>query len=165
MHNLGIKISELRKKSAMTQSELAEALGVSAQAVSKWEIGSSYPDISLMPKLAKILNTSIDYLLIDKNLPETRYENPTESKKNINDMILKIKILDKGDKVNVNLPLALFKMGIDLSSSLNLNGNNLNDKLKDIDFNTLIAMAEKGILGKLVEIEGADGEIVTISIE
>lgn len=165
MHNLGIKISELRKKSAMTQSELAEALGVSAQAVSKWEIGSSYPDISLMPKLAKILNTSIDYLLIDENLPETRYENPTESKKNINDMILKIKILDKGDKVNVNLPLALFKMGIDLSSSLNLNGNNLNDKLKDIDFNTLIAMAEKGILGKLVEIEGADGEIVTISIE
>lgn len=165
MHNLGIKISELRKKSAMTQSELAEALGVSAQAVSKWEIGSSYPDISLMPKLAKILNTSIDYLLIDENLPETRYENPTESKKNINDMILKIKVLDKGDKVNVNLPLALFKMGIDLSSSLNLNGNNLNDKLKDIDFNTLIAMAEKGILGKLVEIEGADGEIVTISIE
>ncbi len=118
-----------------------------------------------MPKLAKILNTSIDYLLIDENLPETRYENPTESKKNINDMILKIKVLDKGDKVNVNLPLALFKMGIDLSSSLNLNGNNLNDKLKDIDFNTLIAMAEKGILGKLVEIEGADGEIVTISIE
>lgn len=165
MHNLGIKISELRKKSAMTQSELAEALGVSAQAVSKWEIGSSYPDISLMPKLAKILNTSIDYLLIDENLPETRYENPTESKKNINDMILKIKVLDKGDKVNLNLPLALFKMGIDLSSSLNLNGNNLNDKLKDIDFNTLIAMAEKGILGKLVEIEGADGEIVTISIE
>ncbi|MGF0039715.1 helix-turn-helix domain-containing protein [Peptoniphilaceae bacterium SGI.131] len=165
MHNLGIKISELRKKSAMTQSELAEALGVSAQAVSKWEIGSSYPDISLMPKLAKILNTSIDYLLIDENLPETRYENPTESKKNINDMILKIKVLDKGDKVNVNLPLALFKMGIDLSSSLNLNGNNLNDKLKNIDFNTLIAMAEKGILGKLVEIEGADGEIVTISIE
>lgn len=46
----------------MTQEQLAKALHVSAQAVSKWEIGSSLPDIQLLPALSVALGTSIDSL-------------------------------------------------------------------------------------------------------
>lgn len=74
MYNLGAKIAELRKKQSLTQSELAELLNVSAQAVSKWEIGASYPDIALLPQIAGLLQCSTDYLLLEDAVPETKYE-------------------------------------------------------------------------------------------
>ena len=52
--NIGKNIASLRKKSGMTQEELAARLNVSAQAVSKWENESSCPDISLLPDIADI---------------------------------------------------------------------------------------------------------------
>ncbi len=56
-------ISKIRKEKNMTQKELAKFLNVSDKAVSKWERGESYPDVALLPILAKILNISIDELL------------------------------------------------------------------------------------------------------
>lgn len=61
--NLGNNISEKRKAKGMTQEELAAGLGVSPQAVSKWENNLSCPDISLLPAIAKIFGVSIDELL------------------------------------------------------------------------------------------------------
>ena len=55
------KLSELRKTHKVTQEQLAQHLGVSAQAVSKWENGS-YPDGDLLPKIADFFDVSIDYL-------------------------------------------------------------------------------------------------------
>ena len=46
--NLGIKIRELRRRDGRTQENLAEALGVTAQAVSRWESGGGYPDMNLI---------------------------------------------------------------------------------------------------------------------
>ena len=57
------KISELRKAKNLTQEQLGEQLGVSGQAVSKWENGSSMPDILLLPELCELLDTSLDALL------------------------------------------------------------------------------------------------------
>lgn len=54
---------KLRKKTAITQEILANKLGVSFQAVSKWENAQTFPDISLLPDIAKIFNTNIDSLL------------------------------------------------------------------------------------------------------
>lgn len=56
-------ISKRRKESRLTQNQLAQSLGVSFQAVSKWENGTAYPDIAILPKLAAILNTTTDALL------------------------------------------------------------------------------------------------------
>ncbi len=56
-------IQRLRKERGMTQEALATELGISYQAVSKWETGQSYPDIELLPVLTDILETSIDALL------------------------------------------------------------------------------------------------------
>ncbi len=57
--NMANFISELRKGKNLTQKELADRLGVTDKAVSKWERGKSYPDITLFPKLAEILGVSI----------------------------------------------------------------------------------------------------------
>lgn len=61
--NLGIKIKELRTENNLTQEDLAEQLGVSFQAVSRWETGVTYPDITLLPVLASMFNVTVDYLL------------------------------------------------------------------------------------------------------
>lgn len=61
--NLGIKVKELRMENNLTQEDLAEQLGVSFQAVSRWETGVTYPDITLLPVLANMFDVTVDYLL------------------------------------------------------------------------------------------------------
>lgn len=60
---VGRQINNLRRLRRLTQSQLGERLNISFQAVSKWERGESLPDVALLPALASILETSIDYIL------------------------------------------------------------------------------------------------------
>jgi transcriptional regulator with XRE-family HTH domain len=60
---LGKRIAKNRKKLNLTQDQLAEKLGVTAQAVSKWENDQSCPDISMLPRLAELFGISIDELM------------------------------------------------------------------------------------------------------
>lgn len=60
---LGKRIVANRKKKGMTQDQLAEKLGITAQAVSKWENDQSCPDITMLPKLAEIFGVTTDALL------------------------------------------------------------------------------------------------------
>ena len=62
--SIGNQILLLRKRNGYTQEELAEKLEVSAQAISKWENGHTLPETALLPLLAKLLNTSIDSILM-----------------------------------------------------------------------------------------------------
>ena len=62
---LGLTIRSFREKNHMTQADLAARLGVTDKAVSKWERGISYPDVSLFPKLADIIGVTADDLLKD----------------------------------------------------------------------------------------------------
>ena len=52
--NIGQKIKQLRFQRSLTQDQLAERLGISAQAVSKWENAVSMPDISILPTLSEV---------------------------------------------------------------------------------------------------------------
>lgn len=61
--NLGKVLVEQRRRMGITQDELASYLGVSKAAVSKWETGATYPDITLLPQLAAFFNIRIDELL------------------------------------------------------------------------------------------------------
>jgi Predicted transcriptional regulator len=63
MMNIGETIKKLRREKDMTQEQLAEYLNITTQAVSKWETGLSLPDITLVPMLANIFDTSADVLL------------------------------------------------------------------------------------------------------
>ena len=60
---LGTMIAELRKQHGMTQLELAEKMGVTDKAVSKWERDLSCPDINSIPNLAEILGVSVEELM------------------------------------------------------------------------------------------------------
>ena len=59
----GTTIAALRKAHGMTQLELAEKMGVTDKAVSKWERDLSFPDVSSLPKLAEIFGVSVDELM------------------------------------------------------------------------------------------------------
>lgn len=63
MNSVGKQIALLRKEKGLTQNDLGERLGVSFQAVSKWERGETLPDTALLPDLAAVLETSIDRIL------------------------------------------------------------------------------------------------------
>ncbi|MDO4607812.1 MAG: helix-turn-helix transcriptional regulator [Clostridia bacterium] len=67
MQELGKRIAELRAKTNMTQIELAEKLGITDRAISKWENGNSYPDITFLPILADLFNVTIDYIIRGKS--------------------------------------------------------------------------------------------------
>lgn len=60
---IGKRIETLRKKCGITQQKLAEKLSVTDKAISKWENGSGYPDITFLPKIATYFGVTIDYLI------------------------------------------------------------------------------------------------------
>ena len=75
MINIGETIAAMRKEKAMTQEQLSEIFGVSIAAVSKWETGTAYPDIELLPKIAVFFDISIDRLLgYDMSKTETNID-------------------------------------------------------------------------------------------
>lgn len=95
---LGMMISSLRKEKGMTQLELAEKMGVTDKAVSKWERDLSYPDLNSIPKLAEIFGVSVEDLM------QNRLESQREEKKDITPlvhMILKAIALAMGVSVVV----------------------------------------------------------------
>ena len=63
MNYLPANLKKYRIQKELTQEEVADFLGITAQSVSKWERGESYPDITLLPALANIFETSVDLLL------------------------------------------------------------------------------------------------------
>lgn len=72
----GTMIAALRKEQSMTQLELAEKMGVTDKAVSKWERDLSFPDVKSIPKLAEIFNVSMDELMqIQTHMKENTNDN------------------------------------------------------------------------------------------
>ena len=67
--NLGNQIRINRRRMNLTQEQLAEKFGTSPQAISRWEIGATYPDIEMLPMIASFFETSVDALFTEKNQP------------------------------------------------------------------------------------------------
>ena len=164
MDTIGKRISEYRKKKNLKQDELAEMLGVSPQAVSKWENDLSCPDISLLPELSRILGVSIDEIVQGKKEEPIVSILPEEQRKDINKLMLRIVVdSEDGDRVRVNLPMALVKVAIETGISMpQINGS---EALKNIDFAQIFTLVENGAIGNLVEVDSADGDTVRIFVE
>lgn len=68
------KLQQLRKEKALTQERLADLIGVSRQAVAKWEMGHSYPDMMNLVALSDLFRVSIDYLVKDNGDEHGRFD-------------------------------------------------------------------------------------------
>ena len=160
---LGKNIAKYRNQKGLTQDQLAEHFGVTAQAVSKWETGNSCPDVLLLTTIADFFHITVDELLRGETAAETRLV-PEDERKDVDKMLLKI-VVDsaKGDRVRLNLPLPLVKLALELGMQMpEVNGI---EALKNLDLNAILQMVDRGVIGKLVEVESAEGDIVEISVE
>lgn len=88
---IGKFISSSRKNKSLTQEQLAEKLGVSINAVSKWERGLNLPDVSLMEKLCEVLDFTLNELFAGEKL--TNEEMVRKSEKNIMSLMMTLKQL------------------------------------------------------------------------
>ena len=161
---IGKRIALLRKEKGMTQEDLANAMGVSPQAVSKWENDQTCPDISALPKLSKLLGVTVDELLEGKQeLPAVRVLPPAE-RKDMKDMLLRITVDSAdGDRVRMNVPLALVEVAMEIGMEMpQINGT---DALEGIDLKKVLEMVRLGCVGNLVEVDSADGDKVRIFVE
>ena len=161
---IGKRIALLRKEKGLTQEELASHMGVSPQAVSKWENDQTCPDISALPKLAQLFGVTVDELLSGKEeLPAVRVL-PPEQRKDPKDMLLRITVDSAdGDRVRVNLPMALVEIGLEIGMEMpQINGN---EALKGVDLKKVLEMVRLGCVGNLVEVDSADGDKVRIFVE
>lgn len=153
----------LRKQQNMTQENLAQMMGVSAQAVSKWENDVSCPDISMLVQLADVLHSTTDYILSGKTdevccVPEEQRKDPSK-------LTLRIRVLSSdGDKIRVNLPVPLLRVLVDAGMDIASEVSNI-PALKKIDMKQIMLLIENGIIGKLVEIESGDGDTIEVVVE
>ena len=162
---IGKRIAALRREKGLKQDDLAGMLEVSPQAVSKWENDQTCPDISLLPGLANILGITVDELLSGKqeNAPVVTMVSE-QQRKDIKDMLLRITVdSHEGDKVRVNLPMALVQVALEMGMEMpQVSGN---DALKNIDWTKIMELVRHGAMGNLVEVESADGDTVRIFVE
>lgn len=164
METMGNRIARLRRMKGIKQDELAEKLGVTPQAVSKWENDGSCPDISLLPRLAELLGVTTDELLTGKKEEVAVRVLPPEERRDIGDMILRI-VVDShdGDKVRVNLPVTLVQVALEIGMEMpQVNGN---EALRGIDLRHILELVKQGVVGNLVEVDSADGDTIRIYVE
>lgn len=123
MDTLNERIKKLRKEKGWTQLQLAEKLNVTDKAVSKWEVGETNPDLTLIVTIASLFGVSIDYLLTGKKEEEKISLDDMDSEKRMHYLIKKDDIegfLKYGyDGCSINN--SLFKSTIRIFTTINLN--------------------------------------------
>ena len=162
--SLGMRIALLRKQRGMTQEELAEKMGISSQAVSKWENDVSCPDIQSLPRLARLLGVTVDELLSDK-AQEVQMLSPAE-RKSLDQLTLRVRMTgNEGDKIKVNVPMPLVKVALELGMDIIPGVNPGMEGFKNFDLNKVMELAERGLNGRIVEMESADGSRVEVVVD
>ena len=163
---IGERISRARKERGYTQEKLAEKMGVSSQAVSKWENDQSYPDITTLPMLGELLGLSVDEILSGRKseVPGEVSVVADEERDDWKKRVLRIVCNDSGDKIRVNLPMTLVAAAIDMGIGLgdvSMGGR----KLDSIDIEKVMKLVQAGMVGNLVEVEEENGGMIRIFVE
>lgn len=158
--NIGNNIAALRKEKGITQEELANILGVSAQAVSKWENNSSCPDVALLTDIADYFGVTVDALLraqgdeITSEQPQVNTSSQTQNNFNKN---VNIKIVQQNGKTNnIKIPFKFAKIGMNIGNIFGLD-KEIADKIG--------ALIDGENIGELVDIFTENGEHITITLE
>ena len=121
------------------------------------------PDIQSLVPLSKIFGTTTDELLSADSVKDVQLL-PENERQDLSNLTLKVIVDSKdGDKIRINLPMQLVKVALEIGSKIPQIANN--EHLKNIDFEEVISIVESGVIGKLVEVESADGEMVQVVVE
>lgn len=160
---LGKRISSFRKQRNFTQSEFAELLGVTPQAVSKWENDISCPDITLLPDIADIFGITVDELLTGKVKVVTT-EKEKKPRKNIDKLRLVIRVLRPMQKpIKIALPLSVVKrfarLGVSISNAVG------GDYISEEQLSDIMNMVDEGIRGVILDIVTEDDTNVIVEID
>lgn len=120
------------------------------------------PDLPILIELSDYFHVSLDDLLKEKE-PVVELI-PEDKRKSIEQMFLRVYVdTEHGDRVRVNLPLALVKMARDMG--LDIPQMTDNPAMKNIDLQMIMGMIESGVIGKLVEVDSANGDHVEVIVE
>lgn len=158
--NIGKNIAALRKEKNMTQEDLAGALGVSAQAVSKWENENSCPDISLLTKIADLFGVTVDELLRNEAAQihsKTAAVVPSGIKPRPNRKLNITVEQPNGKKTSVNIPFGLVDLGMKIGGAFGLGeevAGRVSAVLQSAEF------TEK----EIITVDGENGEHITIRV-
>ena len=160
---IGKKLYDLRKQSGFTQDYVAERLGVSAQAVSKWENDIACPDIMTLPKIADLYGITIDELFKKEEVQSNVKCEKTE-KVNENELVLRVYVdTVHGDDIKVNLPYLLAKELINVCKDISFMFTGVN--LSGVNFESVFKMVEMGVLGEIVTVETQNGDDIRVVVE
>lgn len=159
LKKFGAYISRLRKKADMTQSELAEQLNLTRQAISKYECGDSFPDITIIISIANIFHITLDMLIGSGNPTEKEAEilegaaigqdlSDSIDRNSIKDFVniaplLKPSLLD-------NMAKGLVKHGIDITSIILLAEYINDDAVMQLLENATYGTLEENLLERLI---------------
>lgn len=120
----------------------------------------------MLAKLSRVLGVSTDELLTGEG-NEVRMV-PAEQRKSLDELTMRIRVDSAaGDKVRVNFPVPLVKTAIEIGLEIGsaFGNGSAADSLKSIDMVKVVELVEKGLVGKLVEIESAEGDTVEVVVE
>ena len=156
--SLGRRIHVLRREQGLTQDALAERMGVTPQAVSKWENDQSCPDIMSLPLLARELHTTVDALLTGQSAGAE----PPAPVKPAEELVVRISIHpDDEVRVCLNLPYTVFSLATcyDLlkftftANEGDIDAESLAREMAKVDFRAIAALIAQGARGVLVNVD------------
>ncbi len=151
----GAYISHLRKDADMTQSELADRLNITRQAISKYEIGDSFPDITILVQIAEVFNVSLDHLIAagDPTTGESKVltglaKGEDATAENVEDVMNLAPLLKPSALEKVSSKLALY--GVDISNIVQLSkymsDTNTSLMIQNADFSSLEGETERNFM-------------------
>lgn len=153
-HTIGQNVAYYRKKTGMTQEELSEKMGVTAQAVSKWENDLSYPDLECVGRLANILGVSVDELIHGEEAHRSVQVVGTDDP---GKRILVISVHVKQEPsttVLVRIPMALVLQAHADGRLAELIGENAQYVEQWLE------VIKQGAVGKIVDVQSADADVL-----
>ena len=156
--SLGEALKVHRTQCKMTQEFVAETIGVSRQAVSKWENNSSCPDVSLLTEIADYFGVSVDALLREneEDIVNSSENKDTNAKSSDDKKNIMIKVTQQNGKENIiKVPFKFVKLGLNIGNMFGLS-KDISDK---------IATLAENDMTDIVNIDTENGEHIAITLD
>ena len=156
--SLGEALKVHRTQCKMTQEFVAETIGVSRQAVSKWENNSSCPDVSLLTEIADYFGVSVDALLREneEDIVNSSENKDTNAKSDDDKKNIMIKVTQQNGKENIiKVPFKFVKLGLNIGNMFGLS-KDISDK---------IATLAENDMTDIVNIDTENGEHIAITLD